>query len=165
MQFQGEAMTNTGNPVLYELAQTMAIEKRYLLAVALRKMAQEGYASLAEIDEVPDSILLTIPGIGAKRLDAVRRLTRTEWQPPSPEETRVASRFLTAARLALCFWDVGTLESLVRGSPPDLTDDHSVESRLAVKSFTAATQEALHFHTAEELIGILHWAKKGRNNR
>jgi hypothetical protein len=158
-------MTNTSNPVLYELARTMAIEKRYLLAVALRKMAQEGYASLAEIDQVPDWILLTIPGIGAKRLGAVRRLTRTAWQPPSPEETRVASRFLTAAHLALCFWDVGTLESLVRGSPPDIADGQSVESQLAVKSLTTAAQEALHFHTAEELIGILHWAKKGRNSR
>ena len=71
-----------GSSVLYEMAQTMVGQEDYPTAIALRKLARAGYATLEQVDGVSDWVLLATPGIGIHRLTAVRRLVRPDWQPP-----------------------------------------------------------------------------------
>ena len=86
--------------VLYELAQAMATNDGQS-AVALRKLAQAGYRSLNEVDSASDWMLLSLAGLGVGRLGAVRRMTRLDWPPPSPQAVQAVNRFVSAARPAL----------------------------------------------------------------
>ena len=56
--------TDTGDNVLYELAQSMAADGGLAAAVALRKLAWAGYTNLDEVDSTSDWILLAIRGLG-----------------------------------------------------------------------------------------------------
>ena len=104
--------------MLYNLAKAVAIDDELSTAAALRKLAQAGYGSLDEVDSASDWILLSIPGLGVGRLGAVRRLTRPDWQPPSPQAIKAMERFLSAARLALRLWPVEALLAVAQGSLP-----------------------------------------------
>jgi len=141
--------------MLYKLAETVATADDLLTLVALRKLAQAGYTSLDEVDSASDWILLSIPGLGVGRLGAVRRLTRPDWQPPSPQAIKAADRFLVTAQFALRFWPVETLLGLVQGSAPAVSTDQPADGRLAVKLLSEATYSALCHCSAGELVETL----------
>jgi hypothetical protein len=149
------------NNVLYELAQAMATEDGHSAAVALRKLAQAGYGSLDEVDSASDWTLLSIPGLGVGRLGAVRRLTRLDWQPPSPQAVKAVSRFVSAAKLALRFWPPETLASLILGSRPVSSSGQPYERRLAIECFSRATHQALNHCRPGELVEIMRAARNG----
>ena len=129
--------------VLYELAEAMAIADELSTATALRKLAQAGYGSLDEVDSSSDWILLSIPGLGVGRLGAVRRLTRPDWQPPSPQAIKAVDRFLSAARLALRLWPVEALLGVVQGSSLSRAADKPADERLALELLAEAAYSAL----------------------
>ena len=152
----------TGNEnLLQELAHTLAASDDHATAIALRKLAQAGYTTLERVDGIPDWILLSIPGIGVKRLGAVRALTRTEWRPPSPQAIQVTSWYLSAVRFALRFWSPDILASLMRGPRPGIGVGQPVEARLALDVFDRAASEALGYCDAQELLQPLHEANCG----
>lgn len=151
--------TDTRDNVLYELAQSMASDGGLAAAVALRKLAWAGYTNLDEVDSTPDWILLAIRGLGVTRLGAVRRLTRPDWQPPSPNAVRAINRFLSAARLALRFWPAETLASVILGSEVVLPPDQPYERRLAVELLSRATHIALSYCRPDELMQIFRAAQ------
>ena len=140
---------------LYELAEAMAIVDELSTAVALRKLAQAGYGSLDEVESASDWILLSIPGLGVGRLVAVGKLTKPDWQPPSPQAIKAADRFLSAARLALRLWPVETLLGLVQGSPPAASADQPADQRLALELLSEATYSALCHRSTGELLETL----------
>jgi hypothetical protein len=142
--------------MLYELAQIMAAGGNHPVAVALRQLARAGYMNLDEVDTASDWTLLSISGIGAGRLKAVRRLTRPAWQPPAPQAVKAAGQFLAAARFALRFWPHEVLTALIEGSAPKMTLDGLHESRWAMELFSTAVDEALQYCRFEELAHILH---------
>jgi hypothetical protein len=150
-----DTRTDTDN-MLYELAQTMAAGGNHPVAIALRRLARAGYTNLDKVDNASDWTLLSISGMGAERLRAVRRLTRPDWQPPSPQAVKAASQFLTAARFALRFWSQETLTALIEGSVPEVAADGLHESRWAIELFSTAVGEALPYCRPEELIGVLN---------
>jgi hypothetical protein len=141
--------------VLYELAQAMATTDGHSAAVALRKLAQAGYSSLDEVDSASDWTLLSIPGLGVGRLGAVRRLTRLDWQPPSPQAVKAVSRFVSTAQVARRFWPPETLMALIQGSAPVKVAGGPVERRLALDVFYQAVRRALSYCAPQELIQIL----------
>jgi hypothetical protein len=154
--------TNTAHDnVLLELAQAMVSIESYPTAIALRKLAQAGYTTLEQVDSASDWVLLAIPGIGVYRLGAVRRLIRPEWEPPSSQAAKAADRFLSAARFALRFWPVETLESVIRGSTTSPANARPVEKRLAMELFTQAVCKASRHCEAEELVRALGQAYNG----
>jgi len=149
-----ETTTNTVN-MLYELAQTLAAGGNHPVATALRKLARAGYTSLAEVEGASDWTLLSISGIGTQRLRAVRRLTRLDWQPQSPQAVKAAGHFLVALRFALRFWPQETLAALIEGSVPEVSVNRPHESRWALELFSTAVGEALQYRRAEELLRVL----------
>lgn len=151
--------TETRDNVLYELAQSMASDGGLAAAVALRKLAWAGYTNLDEVDSTSDWILLAIRGLGVTRLGAVRRLTRPDWQPPSPNAVRAINRFLSAARLALRFWPAETLASVILGSQVVLPPNQPYERRLAVELLSRATHMALNYCRPDELMQIFRAAQ------
>jgi hypothetical protein len=152
-----------GENLLYDLAKTLAAGSDHSTAIALRKLVQAGYTTLQQVDRVPDCILLSIPGMGVKRLGAVRRLTRPEWQPPSRHAVQVCRWYLSAVRFALCFWPPDTLASVVRGSGPAIEATQPLEARLALDMFTRAASEALRYSDAPKLLQYLHEARNGHS--
>lgn len=144
--------------VLYELAQAMATNDGQSAAVALRKLAQAGYGSLDEVDSTSDWTLLSIPGLGVGRLGAIRRLTRLDWQPPSPQAVKAINRFVSAARLALRFWSLEALLDVITGSPPRVSKDQLAAKRLALDLFGDAAHRALCHCSSEELTEALSHA-------
>ena len=157
--------TKTHNRMLYELAQAIATNGSPSAAAALRKSAQAGYASLDEIESTPDWILLSIPGIGIGRLTALRRLTRTDWEPPSPRAAKAATCFLSAAQFALRFWPLEVLVAVIRSGTSDSGNGHSYESRLAQDLFSTAAREALRHCDLKELAEVLCAASQGYHAR
>lgn len=141
--------------VLYELAQAMAGNDGHSEAIALRKLAQAGYGNLDDVDGTSDWTLLSIPGLGVRRLGAVRRLTRTDWQPPSPQAVKAVNQFVSAARFALRFWPVDALLGVAVDSPPELSTGQPVGQRLALDLLSQATCRALCHCSAEELTETL----------
>jgi hypothetical protein len=141
--------------LLYELAQTLAAGNDHSTAIALRKLVQAGYSTLEQVDGIPDWVLLCVPGIGVKRLGAIRRLTRPDWQPPSQQAMQVAKWYLSAVHLALRFWPPDILASLIRGSAPPVATQLPAEKRLALDVFDQATHKALLYCKAGELIQTL----------
>lgn len=142
--------------LLYELSMTLAASGDHTTAIALRMLAQQGYRALDQVDAVPDWILLVIPRMGVKRMMAVRRLTRAEWRPPSPHVVEVATWFLSAARLALRFWPVEALESVIQGSQrPSSCRAAPIEKQIAMDSFILAAQKARLHASVEELVRVV----------
>ena len=141
-----------GNNLLCELARTMDNRQNYTTAVALRKLAHAGYATLEEVDAASDWVLLAAPDISLRRLELVRRLVRPGWQPPSPQATAAVQRFLTAARFALRFWPVETLHSVIRGSARWPACDRPADKRLSTEMFSVACRRALKHCSAEILV-------------
>ncbi len=141
--------------VLYELAQAMATSDGHSAAVALRKLARAGYSNLEEVDKASDWTLLSIPGLGIGRLGAVRRLTRLDWQPPSPQAVKAVSRFVSAAKVARRFWSQETLLSLIQGTAPVMVTGGPVERRLALGTFSQAVHRAASYCSPQELVRIL----------
>lgn len=141
--------------VLYELAQAMATNDGQSAAVALRKLAQAGYGSLDEVDSASDWMLLSIAGLGVGRLGAVRRLTRLDWQPPSPQAVKAVNRFVSTARLALRYWPLETLASLIQDSLSVSASRESYERRLTIECFSRATRHALNYSPPGELAEIV----------
>jgi hypothetical protein len=144
-----------GDNVLYELARTMTTSGHHSAATALRKLAHAGYTSLEQVDSTSDWILLSIPGIGTKRLGEVRRLSRSDWQPPSSQAIDAASWFLSAARFALRYWSLELLASLVRGAALAKVASGPVEKQLALDVFSVATQKVLCHDKAEAWVLVL----------
>jgi hypothetical protein len=147
-----------GNSTLYEMAQTMVGQEDYTTAVALRKLAQAGYATLEQVDSTSDWVLLATPGIGIHRLTAVRRLVRPDWQPPPSRMTKVAERFLSTARFALRFWPIEDLEAVLQDSVSLPAGDRPIEKRLSLQQFAQAARKALRHCGAEELVQALQQA-------
>ena len=141
-----------GNNLLCELARTMDNRQNYTTAVALRKLAHAGYATLEEVDAASDWVLLAAPDISLRRLELVRHLVRPDWQPPSPQATAAVQRFLTAARFALRFWPVETLHSVIRGSARWPACDRPADKRLSTEMFSVACRRALKHCSAETLV-------------
>jgi hypothetical protein len=148
----------TDSSVLYELAQTMVGQEDYPTAIALRKLARAGYATLEQVDSVSDWVLLATPGIGIHRLTAVRRLVRPDWQPPRSRVIKIAERFLSAARFALRFWPIEDLEAVIKNSVSLPASDRPIEKRLSLQQFVQATRKALNHCAVEELIQTLREA-------
>ena len=140
--------------MLYELAQNMVRDGEHTLAVALRKLAQLGYASLEQVDRTSDWVLLAIPGMGVERLRAVRRLTRADWRPPSPAALKAADRFVASARFALRFWSQDTLSSQIDCESMPGTNS-SYEARLAMSLFAKSSRLVLRHCEPEELVQVL----------
>lgn len=141
--------------LLWELAQTMTNRDNYSVAIALRKLVQAGYTTLEQVDATSDWVLLATPGIGVGRLAAVRELVRPDWNRPPADALKAAESFLSAARFALKFWPIETLESLVQGSAPVAADARPVEKRLALELFSQAARAALRYCDAEDLLPAL----------
>jgi hypothetical protein len=139
-----------GEDLLCELARAMDSRQDYFTAIALRKLARAGYSTLEEVDAASDLVLLATPEIGVRRLKMVRRLVRPEWQPPSPQVTVAAEKFLAAARVALTFWSVDTLDSVLHGSHPPACE-RPAEKRLAIELFSLACSKALRHCAVDEL--------------
>jgi hypothetical protein len=152
-----------GNNTLHELAQAMAAGGRHSTAAALRKLAYEGYATLEQVDRVSDWVLLTVRGIGMGRLGEVRRLTRSDWQPPSPQAIQAGKWFLSAAQFALRYWPLDSLTSLIRGSAPTKVNGRPFEKQLALDAFSRATCRALTYCPSHELIRILELTRTGHH--
>jgi hypothetical protein len=147
---------HSGNEnLLYELAQTLAAGSDHSTAIALRKLVQAGYTSLEQVDGASDWILLSIPGVGVRRLGAVRALTRPEWQPPSPRAIQVTGWYLTAARFALRFWPADALASMIQGSSLETIPGEPAEMRLAIDVFARAIHDALAYCDVQELLRLL----------
>ena len=146
------------NSLLYEMAQTMVGQEDYPTAIALRKLARAGYATLEQVDSVSDWVLLATPGIGIHRLTAVRRLIQPDWQPPRSRVIKIAERFLCAARLALRFWPVEDLEAVIQDSVSLPAGDRPIEKRLSLQQFVQATRKALRHCAVEELVQTLREA-------
>lgn len=138
--------------LLWQLAQTMISRDTYLVAIALRKLVQAGYTSLEEVVATSDWVLLATPGIGVGRLGIVRRLVEPEWQPPSHKAIQTATWFLSTARLALRFWSVEDLTSVIRGAMPPPVADRPIEKRLALERFSVAVRNVLRYDDAEAWI-------------
>ncbi|MBN1139194.1 MAG: hypothetical protein JXM73_21630 [Anaerolineae bacterium] len=149
-----------GNNALHELARAMAASGRRSAATALRKLAYQGYSSLEEVDQVPDWVLLSIRGIGMGRLTELRRLSRPDWQPPSPQALQAGVWFLSAVRFALRYWPPETLASLFRGSGSVPFSGESADKRLALDVFAHAAEHAQRYCKAEELIEAM-WQTAG----
>lgn len=147
--------------LLYELAQALAASNDHATAIALRKLAQAGYTTLEQVDGISDWILLSIPGVGVKRLGAVRGLTRLDWHPPSPLAIETTGWFLSAAQFALRFWPSATLASVVRGFGKAIPIGRPAEKRLAMDVFSKAACKALCYCGAEELLQLLQLAESG----
>jgi hypothetical protein len=148
-------LTSTGtydDNVLYQLAQTMASGGRHSTAIALRLLAQAGYATLEQVDTASDWVLLSIRGIGVGRLREVRLLTRADWEPPSPQAMHAANWFLSSARFALRYWPPETLASVIQGSSAEPVSEGPVEKRLAMDVFSHAVRQALRHCEAEVWI-------------
>lgn len=141
--------------LLWELAETMTSQDSYSVGVALRKLVQAGFSTLEQVDATSDWVLLATPGIGIGRLAAVRRLVRPNWQRPTADALKAAESFLSAARFALRFWPVESLESLVQRSAMVPADERPVEKRLAMELFSQATRRAAHYCSVEELLQAL----------
>ena len=141
--------------MLYNLARAVALDDELSTATALRKLAQAGYGSLDEVDSASDWILLSIPGLGVGRLGAVRRLTRPDWQPPSPQAIKSVERFLSAARLALRLWPVEAALGVVQGSSPSGVANKPADERLALALLSEATYSALCHCSTGELVETL----------
>jgi hypothetical protein len=107
------------------------------------------------VDRASDCTLWSIPGLGLGRLGAVRRLTRPDWQPPSPQAIKAANRFLSTAQFALPFWPVETLLGLVQGSAPAVPAGQPVDKPLALELLSEATHEALCHCSVGELAETL----------
>ena len=148
--------------LLQELAHTLAASDDHATAIALRKLAQAGYATLEQVDGIPDWLLLSIPGIGVKRLGAVRTLTRADWRPPSSQAIQITRWYLTSVRFALRFWSPNALASLMQGHRPGIGAEHPVEARLALDVFARAASEALGYCSTQELLQLLHKAGSNR---
>ena len=146
------------NNSLSQLAHILAGGGRHSTAIALRLLAQAGYTTLEEVDAVSDWVLLSIRGIGARRLREVRQLTRTDWQPPSAQSIQAANWFLSAAQFALRYWPSETLAALIRGTAPQVADVGPIDKRLAIDVFSHAVRQALRHCEAEELIQALRQA-------
>jgi hypothetical protein len=146
------------NNVLYQLAQTLAGGGRHSTALTLRLLAQAGYTTLQEVDAVSDWVLLSIRGIGARRLREVRLLTRTDWKPPSPQAIQAANWFLSSAQFALHYWPPETLVSLIRGSGPGTVNGGLIEKRIAIEVLSDAVHKALRYCEEEELVQALRQA-------
>jgi hypothetical protein len=144
-----------GENLLYELAQALAAGNDHSTAIALRKLVQAGYTTLQQVDGIPDYIILAIPGMGVKRLGAIRRLTRPDWQPPSPQAIQITGWYLTAVRFALRFWPADTLDSVIRGSRPKSGARGPAEMRLAMDVFARAAHDALAYCDTQELLRLL----------
>jgi hypothetical protein len=147
--------------LLYDLAKTLAAGNDHPTAIALRKLVQAGYSTLQQVERAPDWILLSIPGIGVKRLGAVRLLTRPDWQPPARHAVHATRWYLSAIRFALSFWSPDTLASVVQGFRPGIDAEQSLEARLALDVFTRAASEALRYCDCQELIQPLREARNG----
>jgi hypothetical protein len=144
--------------VLYEMAQTMVGQEDYPTAIALRKLARAGYATLEQVDSVSDWVLLATPGIGIHRLTAVRRLVRPDWQPPRSRVIKIAERFLSVAHFALRFWSIEDLEAVMRGSVTLPAGNRPFEKRLSLEQFVQATRKALRHCEVEVLVQTLREA-------
>ncbi len=151
----GQMSDRRNDNLLYELSMTLAASGDHTTAIALRTLAQQGYATLEQVDAVPDWIVLAIPRMGVRRMMAVRRLTRTAWRPPSPHVIEVANWYLSATRLALRFWALEALESVIRGSQPPSSGRTLIEKQIAMDSFILATQKARLHAGVEELIRVV----------
>jgi len=154
------ATGGSGETALIKLAQTMAAGGHHSTATALRRLAQAGYTSLEQVDNTSDWILLSIPGMGTKRLGEVRRLSRSDWQPPSAQAIQAASWFLSAAQFALHYWPLETLVSLVQDTAPAMAMEGPVDKQLAQDVFSEAAQKARRYCAAEELLQAL-WQVSG----
>lgn len=141
--------------VLYELAQAMAGNEGQSEVITLRKLAQAGYGSLDEVDSASDWTLLSIPGLGVRRLTAVRRLTRPHWQPPSPQAIKAINQFVSAAQFALRFWPAEALLGVVVDSPPEVSPGQPAGKRLALDLLSQAILRAQCHCSAEELTETL----------
>ena len=150
-----------GENLLYELAQTLAAGNDHSTAIALRKLVQAGYTTLQQVDGVSDWALLALHGLGVKRLGAVRRLTRPDWQPPSQHAIQAANWYLSAAQFALRYWPPDTLASFIRGSAPAIATQEPIEKRLALDVFSQATSKALSHCPPQELVEMLRRARNG----
>jgi hypothetical protein len=148
---------------LHELARAMTAGGRHSTAAALRKLAHAGYTTLEQVESTPDWILLAIRGIGVGRLGEVRRLTRPDWQPPSPQAIQTANWFLSATRFALRYWPLETLASWIWGSAPAMIDRVSVERQLALDVFSQASRKALSHCTPQDLNEMLRLARNGHH--
>jgi hypothetical protein len=160
--------TSVKGNVLYELAEVMATNDGLSAAVALRKLAQAGYATLEEVDSVSDWTLLSIPGLGLVRLGAVRRLTRADWKPPSPQAVKAVSRFFSAARVALRYWPMEDVERVIQEPRTLPADARPVEKRLSLQQFAAATRRVLSYCKVEDLVQSLREAnasQRGKSDR
>lgn len=143
---------------LYQLSHVLAGGGRHSTAVALRLLAQAGYATLEQVDAISDWVLLSIRGIGTTRLMEVRQLTRNDWQPPSAQSIQAANWFFSAAQFALRYWPPETLASVIRDSAPRVADGARLDKHLAIDVFSHAVRQALHHCEAEELIQALRQA-------
>ena len=159
------SMSANGDSALHELARAMTASGCHSTAITLRKLAYEGYKTLEEVDSATDWVLLSIRGMGAKRLSAVRRLTRRDWKAPSASAIQTANWFLSAARFALRYWPSQTLVSLIRGSAPGVADEGPIDRRLAIDVFAQAVHQALRHCEAEDLIQSLHMAGETPSGR
>jgi len=148
-----------GDNTLHELARAMTAGGCHSTAVALRKLAHEGYTTLEQVDSVSDWVLLSIRGIGAGRLGEVRRLTRPDWQPPSPQAIQAGNWFLSAAQFALRYWPAETLASLIRGSASPKVTEGPIEKQLALDVFARAARTAQRYCQTRELIQALSQAR------
>jgi hypothetical protein len=156
-------MVNTSmysDNVLYQLAQSLAGGGHHSTAAALRMLAQAGYTTLDEVDAVSDWVLLSIRGIGVRRLREVRQLTRADWQPPSPQAMQAGIWFLAAAKFALRYWPLDMLVSVIRGSAPAKITEGPVERRLAMDIFAEVERRAQGYYEPRELIQAL-WQTQG----
>ena len=148
-------MVNEGGNILIDLARALSAGGDHSTAIVLRRLAREGYTSLEQIDRTPDWILLSLPGIGAKRLSTVRSLARTEWQAPSRQAIQVVVWFLTAAQYALRFWPCENLASFIQDSAPPRAEAMPAERRLALDVFSQAAHNALNYCPSQELANLV----------
>ena len=147
-----------GDSALHQLARAMTASGCHSTAIALRKLAYEGYATLEEVDSASDWVLLSIRGMGAKRLSTVRQLTRRDWKAPSASVIQAANWFFFAAQFALRYWPPKTLAALIQGTAPQCADEGPIDRRLAIDVFAQAVHQALRHCEAEELIQTLRQA-------
>lgn len=156
----GAPMNNgSGNKnLLQELAHTLAAGGDHSTAIALRSLAQAGYGTLEEVDRAPDLALLSLRGIGAGRLAAVRRLTRPDWSPPSQGAMEAVAWFLGAARFAVLFFSPSALSSAILDPATREILPTNVDQRLAFDALSQAARRAAAYCTGDELIQLLEHA-------
>lgn len=148
-------MVNEGGNILIDLARALSAGGDHSTAIVLRRLARAGYTSLEQIDRTPDWILLSLPGIGAKRLSAVRLLTRAEWQAPSRQAIQVVVWFLTAAQYTLRFWPWENLVSFILGPVRPGIEAMPSDKRLALDVFSQAAHNALNYCPSQELANLV----------